>query len=74
MSWLRRCWRPRGPSDEERRALADWVRLRSRLTASDPMIAIIAAVAQLTDAGMTVDDAMDTVLRILRDGETGSRS
>jgi hypothetical protein len=31
------------------------------------MIAIIGAVGRLTDAGMTVDDAMDTVLRIMRE-------
>jgi len=54
-------------NDEERRALEDWVRLRFRLAASDPMIAIIGAVGRLTDAGMTMDDAADTVLRILHE-------
>jgi hypothetical protein len=31
------------------------------------MIAIIGAVGHLTDAGMTTDEAMDTVLRILHE-------
>lgn len=38
------------------------------------MIAIIGAVARLTDAGMGVDDAADTVFRILYEGASGSRS
>jgi len=74
MSWLRRWRRANGPGDEERRELEDWVRLRFHLAASDPMIAIIGAVGRLTDAGMGVDDATDTVLRILHEGEPGSRS
>jgi hypothetical protein len=49
------------------RALEDWVQLRFQLAASDPMIAIIGAVGHLTDAGMTTDEAMDTVLRILHE-------
>ena len=44
-------------------------RLRFQLAASDPMSAIIGAVGRLTDAGMGVDDAMDTVLRIMREAD-----
>jgi len=46
------------------------VRLRFQLAASDPMITIIGAVARLTDAGMGVDDATKTVLRILNEEVT----
>lgn len=67
MSWLGRWGRASGPSNDERRALEAWVRLRFRLAASDPMIAIIGAVGRVTDAGMTTDEAMDTVLRILHE-------
>lgn len=35
---------------------------------SDPMIAIIGAVDRLNEAGLNLDDATDTVLRILRAG------
>jgi len=69
MGWLRRWRRPSSPGDEERRALEGWVRLRFELAASDPMIAIIGAVARLPDAGMTADAATDTVLRVLQEGE-----
>jgi hypothetical protein len=37
------------------------------------MIAIIGAVRRLTDAGMTADDATDTVLRILEEERIGHR-
>jgi hypothetical protein len=67
MSWLGRWGRASGPSNDELHALEDWVRLRFQLAASDPMIAIIGAVGRLTDAGMTTDEAMDTVLRILHE-------
>jgi hypothetical protein len=50
------------------------VRLRFQLAASDPMIAIIGAVGRLTDAGMTADDARDTVLRVLREEQPGTNS
>jgi len=73
MSWLRRWRRARGPGDEERRALENWVRLRFQLAASDPMTAIIGAIGRLTDTGMTADDATDTVLRILHESEPGGR-
>ena len=67
MSWLPKWRRPRGPGEEERRVLEDWVRLRFQLAASDPMIAIVGAFGRLTDAGMTMDEAIDTVLRILHE-------
>jgi hypothetical protein len=67
MSWLGRWGRGSGPSNDERRALEDWVRLRFQLAGSDPMIAIIGAVGRLTDAGITADDATETVLRILHE-------
>jgi hypothetical protein len=37
------------------------------------MIAIIGAVGRLTDAGMTADDATDTVLRIMRELQSVAR-
>ena len=67
MRWLSLWRRANGLDDENRRALEDWVRLRFQLAASDPMIAIIGAVGRLTDAGMTADDAMARVLRILNE-------
>jgi hypothetical protein len=70
MSWLPRWCRPKDSGDEKRRALEDWVRLRFQLAGSDPMIAIIGAVARLTDAGMSLNDATDTVLRILHEEVT----
>jgi hypothetical protein len=73
MSWLR-SWRwVHGPSDDERRALEDWVRLRFQLASSDPMIAIIGAFGRLIDAGMSDDDATETVLRIMRESEPDGR-
>jgi hypothetical protein len=57
-----------GLTDEERETLEAWVRLRFHLASSDPMIAIIGAVARLTDAGMTEADAAEIVLRIMREG------
>ena len=47
--------------------------LRFQLAASDPMIAIIGAVGRLTEAGMTTDEAMDTVLRIMRELQSLAR-
>jgi hypothetical protein len=73
MSWLRRFRRATGPGDEERRALEDWVRLRFHLAASNQMIAILGACGRLTDAGMDTNDALDTVVRILHEGQSGSR-
>lgn len=43
------------------------MRLRFHLAASDPMITVIGAVGRLTDAGIDEDDALETVLRILRE-------
>ncbi len=74
MSWLRRWRRASGPGEEERRALEAWVRVRFQLASSDPVTAIIGAVGRLTDAGMDGDDAIDTVLRILREFEPDGRS
>jgi hypothetical protein len=73
MSWLRRWRRASGPGDEERRVSEDWVRRRFQMASSDPMTAIIGAVGRLTDAGVNWDDAMDTVLRILREFEPDGR-
>ena len=50
------------------------MRLRFQLAASDPMIAIIGAVGRLVDTGMTTDEAMDTVLRIMRELQSLARS
>jgi hypothetical protein len=49
--------------------LAEWIRRRFQLAASDPMIAIVGAFGRLVDAGMTADDATETVLRIMRESE-----
>ena len=73
--FLVRLWRRAdGPGEAQRRALEDWVRLRFQLAASDPMIAIIGAVGRLTEAGMSVDDATDTALRILEEERSGAGS
>lgn len=69
MSWLRRWRRANGPGGEEQRSLENWVRGRFQLAAADPMIAIIGAVGRLTAAGMTADDATETVLRIMHESE-----
>jgi hypothetical protein len=73
MSWLRRWRLGSGPGDEERQKLEAWARLRFQLAPSDPMIAIIGAFGRLTDAGMTEEDATETVLRVLREGEPDRR-
>ena len=59
---------------EERLALEDWVRRRFAMASSDPMTAIIGAVGRLTDAGLDVDDATDTVLRIMREEQDAKSS
>jgi hypothetical protein len=74
MSWLRQWRRTSSPGDEQRRPLEDWVRLRFHLAASDPMIAVIGAVGRLTDAGIDEDDALETVLRIMREFEADGRA
>jgi hypothetical protein len=73
MSWLRKWRRARGPGDAERRALEAWVRVRFQLVSSDPMMAIIGAFGRLTDAGMSTEDATETVLRILHESESDGR-
>jgi hypothetical protein len=74
MSWPRRWRRAKGPGDEKRRALEDWVRLRFEVASYDSMAAIVGAFGRLVDAGMGVQDATDTVLRILHERRSGSRS
>lgn len=69
MSWLPRWCRPSDPGNENRQALEAWIRLRFGLAASDPMIAIIGAFGRLTAAGMTDDDATETILRIMRESD-----
>jgi hypothetical protein len=59
-------------SADERQALEDWVKNRFQMGPSDPMESIIGAVGRLTDAGMSVKDATDTVVRILRETERDS--
>jgi hypothetical protein len=73
MSWLRGWRRANGPGNEERWALENWVRLRFQLVSSDQITAIIGAFGRLTEAGMDEQDATKTVLRILHDGQSGSR-
>jgi hypothetical protein len=73
MSWLRRWRRSISPNDAERQALEAWVRLRFQLASSDPMMAIIGGFGRLTDAGMGVDDATSTLLRIMRESESDGR-
>jgi hypothetical protein len=41
--------------------------VRLHLLSADPMVTIIGAVGRLTEAGMTVGDATDIVLRIVRE-------
>ena len=67
MHWVPRWYGPGSPSVEERQELEVWVRLRFQLAASDPMLAIVGAVGRLTDAGMTTGEAIDIVLRIVRE-------
>jgi hypothetical protein len=67
MSWRATWRRSKVLSARAQTDLETWVRLRFQLAASDPMIAIIGACGRLTDAGMTTDEAMDTVLRILHE-------
>jgi hypothetical protein len=38
------------------------------------MVAIVGAIGRLTDAGISVDDATDTVVRILHEVDSASRS
>ncbi len=69
MFWLQGRRRSSGPSNAQRQKLETRVRLRFQLASSDPMIAIIGAVAQLTDAGLDEQDATETVLRIMRESK-----
>lgn len=69
MSWIRGSSRPTGLSDAERQTLENWVRLRFQLAGSDAMLAIVGAVSRLTEAGMDSEDAIQSVLRILKEFE-----
>jgi hypothetical protein len=64
-----RFWRKPALPDEQRQALEHWVRLRVQIFDADPMVAIIGAVARLTDEGMERAAAMELVLGILREGD-----
>jgi hypothetical protein len=66
--WLWFWKRPALP-DEERRALERWVRLKLRMTDSDPLGAIKAAIARLTSGGMDRKTAIQTIERILSEQE-----
>jgi hypothetical protein len=50
-------------------ALEEWVRRRLVWYADDPWTAAIGAAARLMDAGMTADEAVATVVRIVRSHE-----
>lgn len=73
MSWVHGWRRTSGPGDEERRAFEARVRLRFQLASSDPMAAIIGAVGRLTEAGMTMSEATETVLQVMRESEARGR-
>jgi len=62
-------WRKPPLPEERRHALEQWVRVRFQLLESDPLIAIIGAVARLTDEGLAHREAMDLVLAIVREGD-----
>lgn len=62
-------WRKPALREEQRQALERWVRLRFQLLDDDPMVAIIGAVARLTNEGMEHEVAIETVLEILRQEE-----
>ena len=62
-----RFWRKPALPKERRQALERWVRLRFQLLDTDPMAAIIGAVARLTDEGMEHEAAIETILAILRE-------
>jgi hypothetical protein len=64
-----RFWRKPALPEERRQALERWVRLRFQLVDDDPMVAIIGAVARLTDEGMEHEAAIEAVLKILRQEE-----
>jgi hypothetical protein len=68
------CWlRHRVLTVDARHALENWVRLRFQLAGSDPITAIIGAVGRLTDAGMTADEAVEAVLRIMHETDQGAQ-
>ena len=69
MWWIRRRSRPTSFREAEQQIVENWVRLRFQLAGSDAMLAIIGAVSRLTEAGMDRDDAIQSVLRILKEFE-----
>ena len=68
LTWLKFWKRPPLP-EEERRALEAWVRLKLRMTDSDPMESVRRAVARLTSGGMDRGTAIETVARIMSEEE-----
>ncbi len=66
MAWLGKVLRSRRSevSEDERRRLEDWVRLRLQLDDRDPMAVLIGAVGRLMGAGMDAEAAVATALRI----------
>ena len=69
-----RFWRKPPVPDAQRQALARWVWLRFLFLEDDPMVAIIGAVARLTDEGMEQADAIELVVGILREGDAAART
>jgi hypothetical protein len=67
-----RFWRKPLLPDDQRQALERWVRLRILLLEDDPMVAIIGAVARLTDEGMEQADAIELVVAMLREGDAAA--
>ncbi len=57
----------RAMTPEQRRGLEDLVRLRFRLGPPDPVLAAILATSRLVDAGMGRAEAIDVVVRILKE-------
>ena len=63
-----RFWRRLPLSAEKRHALEQWIQLRFLVLEHDPMVAIIGAVARLTDEGMDQAAAIQLVVEILGEG------
>jgi hypothetical protein len=63
-----RFWRRPPLPAEKRHALELWIRRRFLVLEHDPMVAIIGAVARLTDEGMDQAAAIQLVVEILGEG------
>jgi hypothetical protein len=63
-----RFWRRPPLLAEKRHELELWIRRRFLVLEHDPMVAIIGAVARLTDEGMDQAAAIQLVVEILGDG------